>query len=184
MIQSQLKENMDLTTNDKEKMLFKKVLSGKIVKKYKVLHQINMKPIRQSSTSNKSLLDMTRKTRKDKTSSKLEKIVIEFFEEDCNSRLCPGKKDSITKDKIKKQKRLLQDTMKNLHTKFIKKKYISLSYTMFCRLRPFWVVAPNIHKRDTCLCITYENMDLILASLKQVHIIDFSNYQGMLNYLC
>lgn len=101
MIQNQLKENINLTTNDNEKKIFKKVLSSKIVKKYKVLNQINMKLIRQSSTANKSLLDKIRKTRNDKTNSKLEKIV-EFFEEDCNSRLCPGKKDCITKGKIRK----------------------------------------------------------------------------------
>ncbi|KAL3276308.1 hypothetical protein HHI36_024243 [Cryptolaemus montrouzieri] len=67
VVQHQLKENINLTTNDNEKKIFKKVLSGKIVKKYKVLNQINMKPIRQSSNTNKSLLDMTRKTRSDKT---------------------------------------------------------------------------------------------------------------------
>ncbi|CAF4951139.1 unnamed protein product [Pieris macdunnoughi] len=184
VIQNQLKENINLTTNDNEKKIFKKVLSGKVVKKYKVLNQINMKPIRQSSTANKSLLDMTRKTRNDKTNSKLEKKVAEFFEEDCNSRLCPGKKDSITKGKIKRQKRLLQDTMKNLHTKFINTKNIKLSYTLFCRLRPFWVVTPNIHQRETCLCVTHANMELTLASLKQADIIDFPNYQSMLNYLC
>ncbi|KAK9882157.1 hypothetical protein WA026_019674 [Henosepilachna vigintioctopunctata] len=47
-----------------------------------------MEPIRQSSTANKSLLDITRKTRNDKTKKKLEKIVTEFLEEDCDSRLC------------------------------------------------------------------------------------------------
>ncbi|KAL3278827.1 hypothetical protein HHI36_016347 [Cryptolaemus montrouzieri] len=67
VVQHQLKENINLTTNDNEKKIFKKVLSGKIVKKYKVLNQINMKPIRQSSNTNKKLLDMTRKTRSDKT---------------------------------------------------------------------------------------------------------------------
>ncbi|XP_039763047.1 ATP-dependent RNA helicase DBP3-like isoform X2 [Pararge aegeria] len=36
VIQNQLKENINLTTNDNEKKIFKKVLSGKIVKKYKV----------------------------------------------------------------------------------------------------------------------------------------------------
>lgn len=184
VIQRQLKENVNLTKNDNEKKIFKKVLSGRIVNKYKVLDQINMKPIRQSPTANKSLLDMRRKTRNDTIDSAIVKLVAEFFEEDCNSRLCPGKKDSITKGKIKKQKRLLQDTMKDLHNKFIKTKEISLSYAMFCRLRPFWVVAPNIHQRETCLCITHANMDLTLTSLKQVNIIDFSNYQGMLNFLC
>lgn len=184
VIQNQLKENMNLTMNDNEKKIFKKVLSGKIVKKYKVLNQINMKPIRQSSTANKSLLDITRKTRNDKTKSKLEKIVAEFLEEDCNSKLCPGKKDCITKGKIKKQKRLLQDTMKNLHTKFIKTKNIKISYTLFCQLRPFWVVSPNIHQRDTCLCITHANMELTLASLKQANIRSFPSYQSVLNYLC
>ncbi|KAF5304116.1 hypothetical protein FQA39_LY01901 [Lamprigera yunnana] len=65
VIQSQLKENVNLTTNVNEKELFKKELSGKIVKKYKVLDQSNMKPIRQSFIVNKSLLNLNIERRSD-----------------------------------------------------------------------------------------------------------------------
>lgn len=68
--------------------------------------------------------------------------------------------------------------MNNLYSKFIKTKNIVLSYNviMFCCLQPFWVVASNIHQRETCLCISYANIDLIMTSLKLVNT-DFSNYQ-------
>lgn len=184
VMQSQLTKNMELTKNDNEKKIFRKVLSGKIVNKYRVLDQIKIKPLIRSPTIQKSLLDITRKTRTDKINLKLEKLVIEFFEDDCNSRLCPGKKDSITKNKIKKQKRFLLDSMKNLFSRFIQTKNIKISYTMFCRLRPFWVVSPNVNQRETCLCVTHTNLDLTLFTLKRAGIIDFSNHQEMLNFLC
>lgn len=44
----------------------------------KVLTQINMIPVRESYTINKSSLDMKRKIRNDKMDSKLEKIVAKF----------------------------------------------------------------------------------------------------------
>ncbi|KAK0170669.1 hypothetical protein PV328_008494 [Microctonus aethiopoides] len=94
LLKNNNKENME--QNDNEKKLFKKVLSGKMVRRYKVLEQINMKPMRQPSIAKKSLLDMTRKTRNDKTTSTLEKLVNDFFEEDCNSRLCPGSTTDTT----------------------------------------------------------------------------------------
>lgn len=137
VFQNQFQKSMKLTKNDNEKKLFKKVLSGKMVKRYKNLDQIDMKPMRQPSIAKKSLSDMTRKTRNDKTTSKLEKLVDDFYEEDCNTLLCPDKKDSGTKNEIKKQKRLLLDSMKNLHTKFMKRENAVSSYAMFCRLRSF-----------------------------------------------
>ncbi|KAK0167717.1 hypothetical protein PV327_001589 [Microctonus hyperodae] len=124
-----------------------------MVRRYKVVDRINMKPIRQPSIAKKRLLDMTTKTRNYKTTSKLEKLVYDFFEKDCNSRLYPGKKDSVTRNKIEKQKRLLLNSMKNLHTKFMETENAVLSYAMFCRLRPFWVVTPNIHQWETIVYV-------------------------------
>lgn len=40
---------------------------------------------------------------------------MKFLEDDPNTRLCAGKKEFVTKNKESKQKRFLQDTMKNLH---------------------------------------------------------------------
>lgn len=157
---------------------------GDIVNKYKVLDQINMKLLTRSPTIGKSLLDMTRKTRRDKIDLKLKKVVAEFLEEDCNSRLCPGEKDSISRNRIKKRKKFLPDSMKNLYSRFVETENIKISYAMFFRLRPFWVVSPNVNQKETCLCITHTNMDLTFVSLKRAGIIDFSNHQEMLKFLC
>ena len=180
----QLKENLTKISNDQENTIFRKVISGNIAKKYNVLTQINVKPISQPRDKRRSLLNVARKTRSDRIRSKINNIVINFLEEDCNSRLCPGKRDCITKKKIKKQKRYLLDTMKNLFRKFLKTKKIKISYTLFCQLRPFWVIPPTIDKRETCLCITHTNIDLLLASLNQAKIIAISNHQSLLNHLC
>ena len=43
-----------------------------------------------------------------------------------------------------------------------------ISYSMSCTMRPFWVVPPSQRNRQTCLCITHENMDLRLSKLNQL----------------
>lgn len=62
--------------------------------------------------------------------------VTQFFLNDENSRLVPGKKDSKTFKKVKKQKRYLNETMLSLHKKFINTASYVISYAQFCRLRP------------------------------------------------
>lgn len=42
------------------------------------------------------------------------KHVVDFLEKDYNSRLCPGKRDTVTRKQDKRQKRYLNDSLKNL----------------------------------------------------------------------
>ncbi|KAG5877761.1 hypothetical protein JTB14_033588 [Gonioctena quinquepunctata] len=67
-------------------------------------------------------------------------------ENDFYSRQAAGKKEFVTLKQIKEQKRYLQDTMENLHEKFLKTIPFKMGYSLFTRLRPFWVVDmyPNI----------------------------------------
>jgi len=61
-----------------------------------------------------------------------------------------GKKDTITRHKSKMQKRLLYDTLNNTYIKFCAKfTEWKISYSMFCRLWPFWVVPPTDSDRET-----------------------------------
>ena len=53
-----------------------------------------------------------------KPSKHLEKIVKDFYVRDDVSRITAGKKETVTKSKVKEQKRFLLDSMKNLHSKF------------------------------------------------------------------
>lgn len=66
-----------------------------------------------------------------------------FYEDNSNSRCAAGKKECITRKNIKKQKRFLLDSSKNLHQKFLSTNSIIIGYSLFCRLHPFWVVEPK-----------------------------------------
>ena len=57
------------------------------------------------------------------------KIIRDFFERDDVSRLTAGVKQTITRLKVKKQKRIMNDSMKNLYKKFIEEqKLVKISY--------------------------------------------------------
>lgn len=99
-----------------------------------------------------------------------------FYENDENSRVCPGKKEFTKQGIEKKQKRYLNDSLKNLYEKYKKtNSYSAISYATFCRFRPFWVKIPDSKARDTCLCQTHANMRLLIESLKRRNIISESN---------
>ena len=92
---------------------------------------------------------------------------------DDNSRVTPGKKQTMTqKKKMELQKRLLTNSLLNVHRKFLAEfpdKIIS--YSLFCKLRPFWVVHPSLDDRDTCLCKTRENLAFMASKLYSVNIL-------------
>jgi hypothetical protein len=57
------------------------------------------------------------------------KIIRDFFERDDVSRLSAGVKQTITRLKVKKQKRIMNDSMKNLYKTFIEgQKLVKISY--------------------------------------------------------
>ena len=68
--------------------------------------------------------------------SKAEQIkcdVQNFLNRDDNSRVLPGEGDSVKVGVAKKQKRLLNDYMHNLHMKFISESDYKISKASFCR---------------------------------------------------
>ena len=63
-----------------------------------------------------------------------------------------------------------------MHAKFIAEySSSSISYTLFCRLKPFWVVAPKESDRQTCLCKIHENSQLSVSKLKSLGILHSEN---------
>lgn len=180
VISKQMRENF----NDKDK--YRKVITGvagKIVKKYK------MKTVLSNILSQKMV------TRQYKTSanslgqrSQIElwrRDVTEFLERDEYSRLLPGKKDTITVKKNKRQKGYLNDNMLNLHKAFcFEKADVKISYTTFCRLRPFWIVPPKVTDRDTCLCVIHENMALLTNKLFYKNVIEQNSPDQLCKAMC
>jgi len=73
-----------------------------------------------------------------------------------------GRKDCITRGSVKKQKRLLVDTIGNLYDRFLSEHEEKVSYAAFCKLLPFCVVLPRLQDRETCLCVNHENMQFLL----------------------
>lgn len=102
-----------------------------------------------------------------------------FYSRDDVSRITTGKRQTITWKKNKKQKRILLDTMKNLHIRFLAEEESSNSYSLFCLLRPFWVVHSSLSDRYTCMCKIYENLGFIVQKLHHLKVISTINLHDL-----
>ena len=103
---------------------------------------------------------MDRKRRRDRHSGKTKKAISDFLLRDDNSKMCPGKKDNITRSKDKRQKRHLPDTMLNLRQKFLFENPMMLIWCgLFLANWPFWAMTPSAADRETCACRTHANLE-------------------------
>lgn len=107
------------------------------------------------------------------------------MEDDANSTMCPGKKNCLTKSKTKQQKKYLNDTLLNIHNKFINL-YLehSISYTFFTRLKTLWIVVPKVSERDTCLCVIHSNMDMLATKLFKLGIVSYKRVDELVVLIC
>lgn len=178
-LEKQLSENITNLSTKSEKRVANKLLMGRVVKKSKIWKLknklITYKKVWHSQKQNK-LNEKTRKTFKNE--------VQKFLEDDQYSRLCAGKKEFITKNKVRKQKRYQLDTLRNLHKEFLKSGNVLISYSMFARLRPFWIVAPKVIDRDTCMCTLHSNIQLVVSALNTAKLLKDTSYQSLLTSLC
>lgn len=126
-----------------------------------------------------------RAKRNDAVDEDTRRIILEFYERDDNSRITTGKKQTVTKNKLKKQKRLLLDSMTNLHEKFCAE-YVDnvISYTVFTRHRPFWVRMPTSKDRETCLCKKHDNVQLMADKLFQLKVLKSKYCEDFLHHVC
>nr|CAI5836339.1 unnamed protein product [Callosobruchus analis] len=145
-------------------------VSGELIKKYRFQEKLKM-------LIPKRLLYPKRKEKQfDRIWTEVRRRVRKFYENDDSSRICPGKKETITFKKVKKQKRYLNYSLKELHTKFCSTyPQTKISYSFFCRMRPFWVVPLNVKDRETCLCETHVNFQFLVSKLKFYGIIKESS---------
>ncbi|KAI8422982.1 hypothetical protein MSG28_014072 [Choristoneura fumiferana] len=178
IIQTQILEKSAETRTHKEKNHLKTTLSGPVAKKYKIW-RLGGKAV----TYKKMGFNRKKSTKKDNKKGVIA-IIHKFYEDDSNSRCAAGKKECITRNNIKKQKRYMLDSLKNLHQKFLSTNSMTIGYSLFCRLRPFWVVKPKLTDRDTCACVTHKNFNLKLVALKNANILNFATHQTALQTLC
>ena len=135
-------------------------------------------------TPEEGVLDLDRKRRSDTLTADQIETVRNFFQRDDSSRLLPGKRDTVTRRRVKMQKRLLSDSMATLHAKVrYEHADIDICYSTFCTLRPFFVVAPTLADRETCLCKRHCNIKLIADKLHREGAIPSSSQSEQYNHL-
>ena len=136
------------------------VLSG-ITKRYRKIAEASLGFSRRSWKTAKRFAETGLPCRQrvaSKMAEALKSEVKKFYIRDYVSRSTTGKKETRTMLKEKKQKRFLTDTMQTLHARFISEFHGTISYSLFCRLRPYWVVVPTAADRNTCQCKTHDNL--------------------------
>lgn len=156
------KEFSDVIMTEKEKF-----------KKYKLLTQTKAFTVRNKKDS---------KTAKNENLT--EQLILDFFDDDTVTRIAADKKEYITKNRIRKQKRYLTDTLINLYKKFTHNTNVKVTYQTFCKYRPFWVLYPKESSRNTCACKIHINFDLLIKCLNLNKILKESNGTGILESLC
>ena len=184
VLTTQLQEKADtLQKNSKEREVFQKCVSGTTLRKYKLLHMA--KKFLPKEKNNKSIMTSDAKVREIVLKPEVRQKVINFFERDDISRMCPAKRDFVKKNGIKKQKRILLFTVKALTSKFVQETGINLPYATLLRAKPFWVVAPKLRDRETCLCVKHENFELKLNKLKSLQQLNHGSTEKLIeDYSC
>ncbi|CAH1115842.1 unnamed protein product [Psylliodes chrysocephalus] len=180
VLTKQLTDNFKKIKSRKGKNEFALSITGNLMKKYRFKNVV-------SSILSRKFVNKTHciSNRRKKLLTEKYKLVKEFLERDEISRLCPGKNDVITKNKIKKQKRLLTDSIKNTYKMFrFAYPHTKISYSLFCKLRPFYVLSPNAKSRETCLCVIHENVLLLVSKMKLLKIINENSSSEIVNSLC
>lgn len=180
VISTQIRENFRKLHGSKQKRKFIEHISGPIVRKY------GFKKFVGSLSSCNIIFGKSKNERlKQRYFVNVQRQVISFLSKDENSRLCPGKRDTITYKKNKMQKRYLNDTLSHIYAKFkIEYPNLNLSYSTFCKMRPFWIVQPVIKARDTCLCLQHTNMSLLISKLNYLKIIDEKTPEILVKSYC
>lgn len=173
--------------NKKGKAGFRKVFlnNAYFLRKYRLLNNMNFLSSRLFTRNVNNITNSgCLRNKLKKITQEVKTDVTKFFEEDENSRMCPGKRDCITKHKIKKQKRYLSGTLLELHSRFCEIMTYKLSYSTFCKLKPFWVVPQKVTARDTCACRICENMDLMVSGLHKASILQTNKKEDILKTIC
>ena len=107
-----------------------------------------------------------------KLSDALKSEVAAFYESDDVSRLCPGRKDSVSVrghngEKERKQKRLVLANLKEVYSAFkVSHPGANIGFSTFASLRPPWCIlagSPGTH--SVCVCVHHQNPKLMLQTL-------------------
>ena len=134
---------------------------GGFLKKYRLLYKM-----RQFGLTYKMLRPKESKVRRPTYIKTIKQLGQNLFFN--SAHMTTDKQEKRTQKKEKHQRMILLDTMINLHKEFTKQHpNITLSYSSFCTLRPFYVTAPMPSDRKTCQCQYHKNAEMMLKVLRE-----------------
>jgi len=163
---------------------FQNLFIGRTVRKYKML-SLCRSVLGFSGRNSGRCMKRKLVSHKSDFCVKLKTQIQQFYVRDDVSRITAGKKETITRNRLKMQKRFVVDTLENLHRKFLSENpNINVSYSLFCRLRPFWVLLPDLKTRDTCLCKLHENLSLMAQKLFKMRVVPSDNLEQLVAKCC
>ena len=153
------------------KQSIRSVISGKILRKYMLIHYA----ARRTNTDRRKLSKGLSKVINPNKSKRgfepnLYKAVINFYN---RHDVLPHSTENATPKKVKQgkpciQKRVLNDYLSNLHQKFVSEHTnMSCSFTSFTRMRPKNFVLAKFANRRTCPCTQHQSYALKLEMLRK-----------------
>lgn len=96
-----------------------------------------------------------------------------------------GKKESITRNGMKMQRRYMTASGKELHKKYNDTTHFNVSYPSFMRLRPFYVLKKDGRKRESCQCQRCRNIYSMASALKWHGVIKSADMHDLQKaYIC
>jgi hypothetical protein len=178
---SQLKQRYsEVSKNRANKQTLCKVFgTGAVLKKYRTIHAakrafgLSVAGLKRCETQNVAILKPEPVMQPKRAVSKelLEQVKSFYVREDI-SRSTAGKKETVTRKKMKKQKHFLLEPIARTYKTFrTENPKTGISLATFRRLRPFWVMRPGIKDRDTCRCSTCDNFTFMHDRLKELNIL-------------
>ena len=160
VVQKQLSLSLKRLNTLRDKQMYGRIVGVSLLKKYRVLNKCNSFIPRRLQHWNSEPPQQKRSLQylreKSKSARATVQLVLDFFLDDTNSVLSPGKKEFCCKGG-KEKVRYLTDTLVGLHEKFVANSPVTLSYAQFAKLRPPYIVQPKVSARDTCACKKCEN---------------------------
>lgn len=174
LLTDNIKQNIKQNQNDRDKH---RVFQLRFLQRYRLVNCFSSLTgiPRYKLKKNPNILGNkhTKRSRSEKCLQERKPLIRRFLEQDVNSTMTPGKKDTITRGGVKKQKRFLNNTLKNLYNKFLEENPNGfISYCSFCRYKPFWIVEKKISERNTCLCKVHENVKFMINKLHELKTLD------------
>jgi hypothetical protein len=131
-----------------------------------------------------ALREKTKRGKKNLSKPVLKKVEAFWLRPDV-SEFTSGKKQTITRNGIKMQRRYMKDTGKNLLRKYNESTHFRVSYASFMRLKPFHILQRSIHQRETCGCQKCSNLFYMARSLKNRGVLKSDNIVELSkNYYC